>query len=136
MIELTMERTKELLAEAVAERGEEYVYVTPDGVQVTPECGINCSYVHHRNVEGPLPEPVAGCIAGLVLHKAGISLETLTEHENEPADVALADLEREAAVRVEGGVSMLLRRVQRRQDNGTAWGTAVARSLAEEPSAG
>lgn len=136
MIELTMERTKELLAEAVAERGEEYVYTTPDGKQVTPDSGINCYYVHYCNAEGELPEPVAGCIAGLVLHKAGVSLETLEERENEPADVALMRLASNDVIRAESGVSMLLRSVQRRQDNGTAWGTAVARSLAEEPSAG
>jgi hypothetical protein len=135
MIELTMERTKELLAEAVAERGEEYVYTTQDGKQVTPDSGINCFYVHRRNAEGELPEPVAGCIAGLVLHKAGVSLETLEERENEPADVALMRLASNDVIRGESGVPMLLRRVQRRQDKGTAWGTAVANSLAEEPTA-
>lgn len=129
MIELTMERTKELLAEAVAERGWDYVYVTPDGVQLTPDSGINCFYVHHRNAEGPLPEPVAGCIAGLVLHKAGVSLETLAKHESEPADVALGYLMEEAVVHAEGGVPALLRNVQRRQDNGHPWGQAVANSL-------
>lgn len=131
MIELTMERTKALLAEAVAERGADYVYTTPDGQQVTQDSGIQCLYVHHRNAEGELPEPVPGCIAGYVLHKAGVPLEALQYRENEPADRALVQLETDEVLHPLAGVRRLLVRVQRRQDNGASWGAAVAAALAE-----
>jgi hypothetical protein len=135
MIELTMERTKELLAEAVAERGADYVYTTPNGTVVTPESGLRCLYVHRNNAEGELPEPVAGCIAGLVLHKAGVSLEALRGHEDQPADDVLERLETNEVARGDAAVRTLLRNVQRRQDDGQPWGQAVANSLAGEAKA-
>lgn len=134
MIELTMERTKGLLAEAVAERGEDYVYTTPSGKTPDGEGGTNCFYVHYDKGGERLPEPVAGCIAGLVLHKAGLPLDTLSEHENSPVDIVLSHLTGAGEVGAESGVQRLLRDVQRRQDKGVAWGQAVALTLAEEPS--
>lgn len=136
MIELTLERTKELLAEAVAERGEDYVYSTPEGKIPTPDGSVMCYYVHAWDASGPLPEPVAGCIAGYVLHKAGVPLDTLRALERQPADRVLGFLERDDVARAEPRVRMLLRTIQQRQDAGQSWGQAVANTLAEESQAG
>lgn len=122
MIELTLDRTKELLAAAVAEKGADYVYTTPDGQQSSPEDLTTCLYVH-----GDQP----GCIVGHVLHKAGVSLPLLSRSESDDAEGALGGLKADGIVAYEGRVSDLLKSVQAKQDHGVAWGTAVDEALAE-----
>lgn len=131
MIELTMERVKELLAEAVAERGEDYVYALPNGTVVTKDNLDPCRYVHYENSQGPLPEPVAGCIAGLVLHKAGLPLDVIEQYEGQYAGAAVRYLTKSGHARVERGVDDLLTAVQRRQDAAQPWGLAVRHALAD-----
>lgn len=119
MIELTLERAKELLAEAVAERGEDYVYPRSDS-------GPYCYYVHTPDMDASLTEPAPGCIAGYVLHKAGVPLETLRRFEGKSVQYPIAQL-----VQTEPDVADLLRNVQSRQDERTPWGEAVQRTLNE-----
>lgn len=119
MIELTLDKTKELLTEAVAEKGAEYVYTNPEGVPGGSDSLANCYYVH-----GSQP----GCIVGHVLHKAGVPLETLTEHETRPAGFVLRSLE---DFDLDHNTLRLLDDVQERQDRGVPWGEAVQQALAE-----
>lgn len=65
MLTIDANRAIELLREARDERGSEYVYA-PD------KNSIKCSYL---NGTGEKP----GCIIGLALHNAGVSLDTLKE---------------------------------------------------------
>ncbi|MFF3363612.1 hypothetical protein [Streptomyces misionensis] len=111
MIELTLARAKELLAEAVAEKGADYVYTGPDGEQGNPDRAAECYYVH-----GQQP----GCIVGNVLHRAGVSLADLAQYEGQAAEDPVEQLTKAnvAAVR-------LLISVQELQDRGTPWGEAV-----------
>ncbi|MFF5471025.1 hypothetical protein [Streptomyces achromogenes] len=122
MIELTLDRVKELLNEAVAEKGADYVYTTPDGKQGTPEYQPTCLYVH-----GDKP----GCIVGHALHRAGVSLSLLLEEEQDDASSVLRSLAQLGVLSYTDGVSQLLYEAQQRQDHGTSWGEAVQQALAE-----
>lgn len=117
MIELTLARTKELLAEAVAEKGADFVYVNRYGRSAGPDNSTTCHYVH---------DDQPGCIVGNVLHRAGVSLYNLSEHEGENAESPVT-----ALFRPEPGVVDLLREVQSRQDKGASWSEAVRLALAE-----
>ena len=120
MIQLTLERTKQLLAEAVAEKGADYVYTTPDGEQGNEDVSPNCFYVH-----GFQP----GCIVGHVLHKAGVSLASLREEESNNASGVLSSLRPDLPY--EPGVDVLLNEAQQAQDQGVPWGEAVRLALQE-----
>lgn len=113
-INLTLDYTKELLRQAVADRGEDFVYEKPEGAE-------QCMYVHE---DGP------GCIVGYVLHAAGVPLEALNEHENTYASKMVRYLLDEEIIDSADEWAMdLLNTVQDRQDNGVSWGLAVGRSL-------
>lgn len=120
MIVLTVAKVKELLAEAVALKGADYVYTTPDGLQGTPEDQPVCLYVH-----GDQP----GCIVGHALYSAGISLARLREEERNDAEGVLRNLRHD--LMYEEGVPSLLQDVQQAQDQGTPWGQAVRSAIAE-----
>lgn len=122
MIELSLDKAKELLAEAVALKGEDYVYTTPDGMQGSEDYQPYCLYVH---------DDQPGCIVGHVLHAAGVSLPVLLAEETNDAEGALRNLARENTLNYEDGVSQLLQDVQGAQDKGTPWGEAVREALAE-----
>ncbi len=120
-IELTLARVKELLAEAVAEKGADYVYTTPEGEPAGPDMETPCRYVH-----GDKP----GCVVGHVLHKAGVSLALLEGQEGTDAYGAMRNLWRDGEIEFEPPVRQLLNHVQLDQDRGTPWGEAVRRALA------
>lgn len=122
MIELTLERTKQLLTEAVAEKGEGFVYVNRAGRQATEYGSITCHYVHGD-------EP--GCIVGHILHKAGVSLADLSDYESQGAEDPVENL-----TDPEPGVTKLLNWAQDFQDRGVPWGKSVQRALARLESAG
>lgn len=115
-IELTLDRAKELLAEAVALKGADYVYVNPDGVQASGSFPGDCHYVH-----GDQP----GCIVGHVLHKAGVSLTLLSDQEGQNSYAVLRNLHRASQVSCEEGVEALLGEAQGAQDMAVPWGEAV-----------
>lgn len=115
MIELTLARTKEFLAEAVAEKGADFVYVNKYGDQADESGDVTCHYVH-----GDQP----GCIVGNVLHRAGVPLDVLGEYEAQNVDDLAAGL-----FTAEVGVRSLLLHVQSHQDAGIPWGEAVHLAL-------
>jgi hypothetical protein len=124
-IELTLDRTKELLAEAVALKGADYVYTTPDGEQGNPDTQPICWYVHGE-------EP--GCIVGHALHAAGVPLGRLREEERNDAGGVLRSLHGDSRLRFthEDGVAELLAAVQQDQDSGVPWGEALTNALSPE----
>jgi hypothetical protein len=122
VIQLSLARAKELLTEAVAEKGDDYVYTTPDGKQGTEEYQPVCLYVH-----GDRP----GCIVGHALHKAGVTLAVLSYEERNDASGVLRSLRSADVLDCEDGVSQLFQDVQSLQDRGVPWGQAVQQSLAE-----
>lgn len=119
MIELTLDKTKELLAEAVAEKGAEYVYTNPEGQTGSSLGTVKCFYVH-----GDQP----GCLVGHVLHKAEASLTDLAGLEESAAEDVLSYLYDED---YREDVAFLLSEAQGHQDNGVPWGEAVRRALAD-----
>jgi hypothetical protein len=122
MITLTLERTKQLLAEAVAEKGAEYVYVNRDGDPADGDVSVSCHYVH-----GDQP----GCIVGWVLYRAGVGLADLSEYEGRGAEDPV-----EGLMEAPAEVRKLLNWAQDYQDQGTPWGEAVRRALSRLEQAG
>lgn len=126
MIELTTENVLDALEKAVEEKGESFVYSNQDGVssrnKFGSSSGIMCHYVHWND-----RTPVSGCIAGNVLHRLGVSLDTLSEHEKRPIRSVLEDFEDEGIVTFEDGykVTMMLSHAQGAQDGGKTWGDAL-----------
>lgn len=129
---LTLERAKQLAAEAVALKGAEYIYTNPDGYSADGALPIGmdgdtlgeldeqCYYVHGD-------EP--GCIAGHILHLHGVPLHVLRDHELHGADSVVADL---FGVEKNSLVASYLREMQRLQDNGKTWGQALSLADCDE----
>lgn len=133
-IHLTTERVRELLKEAVTERGEDHVYVKPmktkHGYDNNTE---GCNYVHTPEMDGRQEggfQP--GCLVGLVLHKAGLPLDELYARDHgDLAPSYLRQLEHRSLITFEDDVPDLLGRAQSRQDDGKPWGGAVRYALGE-----
>lgn len=121
---LTLDRAKQLAAEAVAEMGAEYVYTNPYGVRadgVASDVDIECYYVH-----GDVP----GCIVGHILYRHDEEMFDQLNSQYEGEDVAALPEEWFTQ-----GVQDFLQVVQARQDNGTPWGVALeyALTVLDEP---
>lgn len=131
MIEITKELALKLLAEAVAEKGETYVYSNPTSQ--------DCMYVHgyapvldetgdetgeREQVEDLTP----GCLVGDVLHRAGVPLrlfERLDINYDTPADHALSDLRLHGVLEYTPEASSVLLAAQSAQDTKRSWGAAL-----------
>lgn len=117
----------ETVKRLVEECGEDYTYVR---AEIGP---ASCLYVHtdktHYGVTGPVP----GCIAGQVLHAAGIALHELAEREGLRAGTVVHDLRNAGRLTVEPGVYEMLNDMQEAQDDGETW--AVALEIIEKYSA-
>lgn len=131
MIEITSELAVSLAAEAVRERGENYVNpsyffdnriptddIVPDG---TPRYEGMCRYVS--------PDGTAGCIVGVILNKAGVDLETLQKHEGEGAWNLLSTLRAEDILDVDYDARTFLSELQSAQDQGKEWGKALRHAI-------
>lgn len=113
MIELTLEKAIELAENAVADRGADYVYTNPEGNRDT------CHYIHSKPGE-PL---VVGCIVGHMLNQLGIDLHAI----NNVADIldVKKGLEEREILTMDRWASAFLSRLQRRQDDGANWLSAL-----------
>lgn len=110
------------LREAVAEKGADYIYTTPEGVQANGN--VVCSYVHNGG------EP--GCIVGNVLHRWGVGLDALLRIEGSTATILGSGVWHDGRTEryLSRPVAGVLVAAQRAQDRGEPWGMALA--LAEE----
>jgi hypothetical protein len=122
--ELTLERVNQLLDQAVAERGADYVYVRPQA-----SADRRCLYSH-----GDSP----GCIVGYVLHKLGVPLITLAQYEGMPAReilpvLGLVPFDPDLRTAEQTEIVFLLNRVQHAQDRHQTWGYAVTEMRRWEP---
>jgi hypothetical protein len=113
MIELTLEKAIELVEQAIADRGEDYVYERPEDVE-------ECQYVHGD-------EP--GCIVGYILHAAGVDLGTLHDNEGIWASFVTNNLAMQNVLAADYGVACFLDSIQGEQDRGKTWGQALAYGL-------
>jgi hypothetical protein len=126
MIELTQENVLDALEKAVEEKGEDFIYVNNEGHSSRNKFGeaaaIMCHYVHYDD-----GTPIAGCIAGNVLNRLGVSLDILSEKETQPIRIVLSELMDEEVVTLafDSKVSLLLSTAQCAQDGGQTWGDAL-----------
>lgn len=115
----------ELLRQARDRRGADYVYVNDKGQRagsITSQgvgqlATADCSYVH----TGPDGAMTPGCIAGEVLHAAGVPLVELLSWEG----CAVGVFAQEMGFANEEG-EFVLTVAQGKQDIGETWGEAVA----------
>lgn len=119
MIETTPEQTLQYLREAVAARGEHYVYPEEWKMYYHGEdTPTMCKYV---TPDGSGP----ACIVGVVLHKYGVSLETLTERETQAGWRVAHELGADYVSR------QMLSAAQHAQDAGDSWGSALRQAESE-----
>jgi hypothetical protein len=112
-IKVTEAQVKTALIEAVAEKGDDYVYTNPDGESATG-AAASCYYVH-----GDKP----GCLVGNALHRLGVPLSALEAHEMRGAYSVAKEL---IDVTDSSSTFTMLAEVQDSQDNGAMWGDALA----------
>lgn len=123
-MEITGTQVLETLKAVVAERPD-YVYEAPaHQVHMDPEGLINstCFYVH-ADEDGSNERP--GCLVGEVLHRLGVPLAELAEHEGNGA----SQVARVFGVDDRDALTVL-DEAQCHQDQGVAWGRALEAALA------
>jgi len=120
MVHITLEIARKYAAEAIEERGGDYVYVNEEKARLGHKYdGPNCLYVHRDADDNLTP----GCIVGIVLNKAGVSLETLaSNNENTISEAASRG---QWDVTYDNDALMFLSGAQWCQDMGETWSTAV-----------
>jgi len=127
-IEIGRDRAVELLREAVAARGAEYVYSKPVDLVAGHE-DEPCLYVHR----GPDGTACPGCGVGDALHRAGVPLLALARYEGENAEAICRGLElADDAMAATLVAVMVFSDFQSWQDAGWSWGHALAKAEAGE----
>lgn len=112
-IKVTEAQVRQALAEAVAEKGDDYVYTNPEG-ESAKGSAASCYYVH-----GDVP----GCLVGNALHRLGVPLWALEARELRGAYSVAKEV---IDVTDDRGTYTMLGSVQDAQDNGAMWGDALA----------
>ena len=116
---VTYARASRVLDQILAEFGEDYVYVNPNGEKANLDPRPICLYVHGDGATRP-KEP--GCIIGQLLHQLGVPLDALSSLEGLPANSVVNKF----FPRTSNAVLTFLLTVQRGQDQGRSWGAAVS----------
>ena len=117
-IQITDQQFIDALEAAVAERGRDFVYPRGDRrwsklPDSDEETLVNsCLYVKPDGSG-------AACLIGLALHKAGVPLDYLAQHEGDPAGRVMVNLGVSWPVRSAAGEA------QSSQDLGATWGDAL-----------
>lgn len=119
MIELTDEKVRTYLDEAIAEKGADYNYKLENGGE-----GGTCLYLTYDRVEDYSRPTGYGCLVGAVLLKAGVPKATLAALEGNHARVVIDQLVHAGVLSCSKGVRDALREAQKEQDRGHDWGTA------------
>lgn len=119
MINLTYDKAVSLIREAIAEKGEGYVY---------EKINDGCYYVH---------EGQPSCLVGQVLVKAGVDMDLLNADDPSAlyeahgyADALCDRLEAEGILTAGRRTIRLLNEVQYNQDRSVPWGAALNSGLA------
>ena len=114
---LTAEKARELLARAVAEKGEDYVYEWQEGAYT-----YACMYFH-----GDQP----GCIIGHLLAYQGVKPEDLGDYNTwdvgtlAEQDLDVGTLAEQGLIDAPLPVVKALAKAQLAQDDGATWGEAL-----------
>ncbi|ATW69425.1 hypothetical protein SEA_ROMERO_76 [Streptomyces phage Romero] len=127
MLDLDFKKAQELVAEAIASKGDGFVYEKADG--------ISCQYVHGitqtwddiaEEYENDYSTAVTGCLVGDALKRGGIPIEVLgNEYVNDSgSDELLSTLQDKDFLRVSERARYYLSDVQASQDYGVPWGKA------------
>jgi len=111
MKKVTYEAVLSALTEVVAAEVPEYSYEPKEG-----EEGTRCFYVWEGQPD---------CGVGRALHKLGVPLEALSEHEGVGAQSLLDHLELDEVIATDEQSKYMLRAFQRRQDVGVTWREAL-----------
>jgi hypothetical protein len=115
-VEITLDEAKELLARAVKEKGENFVY--------TPLTNAGRSQCAYFNPEDRCPS----CMVGYVLSYKGVTYEALDATGSVVTEVQ--DLVEEGHLRVDNETLALLTVAQVEQDQGQTWGRSLEEALA------
>lgn len=138
MLYLDFEKAQQLVNEAIAEKGADYVYEKE---------GSACHYVHNvtkawdsikEDYVSAFDAATTGCLVGHALKLGGVPLEAMgSGYRNESdADSLLSKLEQTDFVTVMPKAKWYLINLQQSQDLGTPWGMAAeaaARGKVVEP---
>lgn len=120
---VTVQELRAAVFACVEERGPDYQYEAP-----VDDSGLqgSCLYWHDRD-DRP------GCIVGLALYKLGADDEFLRNHEGNTSIGMLKLLKEDHEWTFEDyeGVNWWLNEIQRRQDDGMRWGSAVSATYEE-----
>jgi hypothetical protein len=120
-IKVTGDAVISTLREVAAERPD-YVYEAPEAQR---EGLLYCFYVHN---DGEAGVEVPGCIVGHVLHRLGVPLDSLAQHEGKGAHVVAEEF-----LEIQGDLTrdaeFALCEAQGNQDTGRPWGESVAIAL-------
>lgn len=125
-IHITLDRAVDLLREAVAERGENYVYEYPENAMGS------CVYVVTDYGDNDELIPVApSCIVGTAMHKAGVPLDFMAQSAiNSSSSQSLREeLMREAVADWDEGAALLFQWAQKYQDDSNPWGDSLRMAI-------
>lgn len=131
-LHIDLAKAKELISQAVAERGEEYKYSNPHSdsensgyavdtySRIEGTDGPNCLYIH-KDVYGNI---TPGCGVGLALINAGIPKEWFDSIDKNSSVVQekLVELSDDDKLTYTDDAAAYLRYFQAMQDFGTPWG--------------
>lgn len=122
MIELTYEMALNFAAQAVEEKGEDYVYSDEKGIRAdAPGSIAGCSNWHHVDPDDHDKGKVPGCIVGNILHRAGLDIFKY----GKGSDISGIAFQAGDEIMIHPKAYEFLRIAQLRQDSGAPWGVAV-----------
>lgn len=124
MIEITAKNLRAALKAAVDLKGEDYIYVNPDGRVASEEESISCSYYCGDGSGENYGEP--SCIFGHALMSMGITTAQLDWAGGSFIGMMLETLESKGWITpVSFEVKAAAYAAQQAQDNGKTWGEAL-----------
>lgn len=126
MLDLSFKKAQELVAEAIAAKGDGYVY---------EKQGHSCQYVHNvgkvwndlvEGYEHEFSDATPGCLVGDALKRGGIPMEVLghSDINDGGSDELLSLLRNKDFLRVSERARYYLSDLQTSQDYGVPWGKA------------
>lgn len=132
MLNLDFKKAQELVAEAIAAKGDDHVY---------EKQGYSCLYVHdigrvwddnEEEYVNDFSTAVPGCLVGAALKRGGIPIEFLGDEQNNSSgsDDVLSLLQEKDFAKVSERARYYLSDLQASQDYGMSWGKANRLALA------